>query len=196
MAHWPPVRLPQLPSHWSGSRTVALILVLSLLASTELRLYWTSLPCLISSRTIWSEWTWPRWSSFGLMQNVLWAHSRNPQFFGFSCDTIIAIMELDWYCTGVLGMQQQSCWGALWFFKRPQVSPLERQRNRQQDIWCIITNTRANRVAIVSSLITKIFNPCKYWTVTTQPSVYMSSESVFIRILCQSFIVQQLFDSY
>ncbi len=61
-------------------------------------------------------------------------------------------MELDWYCTGVSGMRQQSCWGILWFFKRPQVSPLEKQRNWQHDIWCIITNTWANRVVIVRYL--------------------------------------------
>ncbi len=30
-------------------------------------------------------------------------------------------------------------------------------------------NIQAHRVVIVSSIITKIFNPSKYWTVTTQP---------------------------
>ncbi len=64
-------------------------------------------------------------------------------------------MELDWYCTGAVGMKQQSCWGALWFFKRPQVSPMEKQRNWQHVIWCLITNTWANRVAIVNSVITR-----------------------------------------
>jgi hypothetical protein len=34
-----------------------------------------------------------------------------------------------------------------------------------------IANTQANRIAIVSSLISKIFNPCKHWKVTIQPSV-------------------------
>jgi hypothetical protein len=61
-AHWPPVWLPQLLSHLSGSRTVPWLLVLRLLASAELLLYWTSLPPLIISRTIWSEWTRSRWS--------------------------------------------------------------------------------------------------------------------------------------
>jgi hypothetical protein len=50
---------------------------------------------------------------------------RNPYFPDYSHDTIMAIMEFDWYCTGMLGMKQQSCWGILWFFKRPQVSPLK-----------------------------------------------------------------------
>jgi hypothetical protein len=72
------------------------------------------------------------------------------------------------------------------------VSPLEKQRNGQHDIWCLITNTWANRVVIGSSVITKIFNPCKYWTVTTQPSVTCS---VFIHFHCKfSFTVPQLFD--
>ncbi len=48
-----------------------------------------------------------------------------------------------------------NCWGVLWFFKRQQVSLLEKQRNRQHDIWCLITNTWPNRVAAVSSVITR-----------------------------------------
>ncbi len=105
-------------------------------------------------------------------------------------------MKLDLYCTWVLGMKQQSCRGVLWFFKRSQVSPLEKQRNWQHDIWCLITSTWANRVAIVSYAITKIFKSCKYWMVTTRPSVYMFSELVFVFICCQfSVIVHLLFDS-
>ncbi len=80
-------------------------------------------------------------------------------------------------------------------FKRPQVSPLKEQRKRQHDILCLITNTWANRAAIVSSVITKIFNPCKYQMVTTQPSVYLFSESVLVFIHYQfSFIVHLLFN--
>jgi hypothetical protein len=93
-------------------------------------------------------------------------------------------MELNCYCTGVLGMKQQSCWGGLWFFKRPWILLLEKQRNRQYDIWCLITNAWANRVAIVSSVITKIFNPCKHWMVTIQPSVlYVQWISVYLYLL-------------
>jgi hypothetical protein len=103
-------------------------------------------------------------------------------------------MKLDWYCTGVLGMKQQSCWGVLWFFKRPRVSPLERQRNRQHDIWCLITNTGTNRGEIVCSLITKIFNPCKHWTVTIQPSVlyvqWISVYSYFLPVFSCSSVVR------
>ncbi len=35
------------------------------------------------------------------------------------------------------------------------MSPLEKQRNRQHDIWCLITNIWENRVAIGSSVITR-----------------------------------------
>ncbi len=59
-AHWPPVWLPRLLSHWSGSQTVPLTLVMRLLASAELLLYWTSLSRLNVLRTIWYEWTRPR----------------------------------------------------------------------------------------------------------------------------------------
>ncbi len=113
-----------------------LTLVLRLVASAELRLYRTSLPSLIVSRTIWFEWTRPRWSTFGL-----------------------------------ISMRQKSCCGVLWFFKRPLVSLLDKQRNPHCDVWFFIINIQANWVAIVSSVITKISNPCKYWTVTIQPIV-------------------------
>ncbi len=43
----PPILQPQLLSHGSGNQTVPLTLVLRLLASAELWLYWTSLPRLI-----------------------------------------------------------------------------------------------------------------------------------------------------
>ncbi len=52
-------------------------------------------------------------------------------------------------------MKQQSHWWVVWFFKRPHVSLLEKQRNWQHDIRCLITNTWENRVAIVSSIITR-----------------------------------------
>jgi magnesium-transporting ATPase (P-type) len=102
-------------------------------------------------------------------------------------------MKLDRYCTGVLGMRQQSCWGFLWLFKRRGDNPLKIQRIWQHDIWCIITNTRANRVAIVSSVITKILNPCKYWTVTTQAFVICSVNQCLFYSLPVFFIVNLLF---
>jgi hypothetical protein len=83
-------------------------------------------------------------------------------------------------------MKQQSCWGILWFFKRPQVRPLEKQRNWQHNIWCLRTNTWANRVANVSSVIRKILNPRKHWTVTIQPSVWYVQ---WISVYCCQFSV-------
>ncbi len=83
-------------------------------------------------------------------------------------------MEIGWYCTGMLSKRQQSCLGVLWFSKRPIVSLLEKQRNWHHDVWFLIINIQANRVAIESSVITKIFFPCKYWTVTDKPFVWHS----------------------
>jgi hypothetical protein len=50
-ARWPPVWLPRLLSHWSGSRVVPLTLVLRFLASTEL-LYSSTIP----ASPTWSSW--------------------------------------------------------------------------------------------------------------------------------------------
>ncbi len=57
----------------------------------------------------------PTWSSWepsdlsgdqgdplGLLQDVFWVLSRNPQIPDYFCDSIIVIMDLDWLCTGVL----------------------------------------------------------------------------------------------
>jgi hypothetical protein len=95
-------------------------------------------------------------------------------------------MELDWYCTGATGMKQKSCWGVLWFFKRPQVTLLEKQRNWQHDICCLITNTWVNRVAIVSSAITRYLTLANIgWSPFTLQYLFVFSASVFNRICCQ-----------
>jgi hypothetical protein len=87
----------------------------------------------------------------------------------------------------------------------------EKKRNRQHDIWCLITNAWANYVAIVSSAITNIFNLCKHWTDTIQPSVfcvqwisvysylslvfcYCSSVLFDFHLLCSVFVRFALFD--
>ncbi len=68
-------------------------------------------------------------------------------------------MELDWYCTDMLKMRHQ-CWcGLLWIFKRLLVSLLGRQRSPHQNVWFLIFNIQANRVAIVSTIITKDIYP-------------------------------------
>jgi hypothetical protein len=38
----------------------------------------------------------------GLKQNVPWAHSRNPQYHGYSHDTVSVIVGFNQYCTGLL----------------------------------------------------------------------------------------------
>ncbi len=43
------------------------------------------------------------------------------------------------------------------YFKKLLMSPLGRQRNPRQNIWLLIVNIQEYRIAIVSSVITKIF---------------------------------------
>ncbi len=65
-------------------------------------------------------------------------------------------------------------------FQEATSEPTEKAKNWHHDIWCLIANTQANRVAIVNSAITKIFNPCKHWTVKIQHSVlYVQWISVY-----------------
>jgi hypothetical protein len=87
-------------------------------------------------------------------------------------------MELDWYCTDIIEMRHQCWYRLLWIFKRLLASPLGRQRSPHQSVWFLILNIQANRVAIVSSVITKIFNPSKYRTVTIQLRLNKTSWSV------------------
>jgi hypothetical protein len=64
-------------------------------------------------------------------------------------------------------------------------SLLEKQKGSCLHIRCHSFNTWANRVATVSSVITKIFNPCEYWTVMAQPSVYLFSVySYLLPVFC------------
>ncbi len=60
-------------------------------------------------------------------------------------------MVLDWYCTVVFGMRQQSCWGSM-VFQEATSEPMKRQRKHV--IWRLTTNTWTNRAGIVSSVIT------------------------------------------
>ncbi len=106
-----------------------------------------------------------------------------PQSTGY----IIVIMELNWYFTGAVGMKQQSCWGVLWFFKRLQVSPLEKQRNWQHDTWCLTTNIWANRAAIVSSIITRYVTLTKIGQSPFNLQICLCSVEQFSHIRCQFF---------
>jgi hypothetical protein len=62
-------------------------------------------------------------------------------------------MELDWYCTRGDWYEARTLLGILWFFKRPQMILIEKQRIRKHDISSLITNTFANRVAIDRPMI-------------------------------------------
>ncbi len=91
--------------------------------------------------------------------------------------------------TGVIGMKQQSCWG-VWFFKRPQVSPLAKQGNWQHDSWCLITSTWAKRVAVVNSVITIYLTLANIgWSLFTLQYIIMFSTSV---CNCYQFICYYL----
>ncbi len=69
-----------------------------------------------------------------------------------------------------LGMRPHRVLGSPWFFQRAISEPAGRKWNSAARLLMPYELTHEqNRVAIVSSVITKIFNPCKYWTVTIQP---------------------------
>jgi hypothetical protein len=72
----------------------------------ELQLYQSSLPQL----TVWGPSDLSELGQddpLGLLQDVPSALIRNLKIPYYSRDTIIAIMELDWYCTDMLEMRQQ-----------------------------------------------------------------------------------------
>ncbi len=106
---------------------------------------------------------------------------------GYSRDSIIAIMELDLHCTDMLDMRHQGWWGLYGFFKRLLMSPPGRQRNPRQNIWFLMINIQANRVAMVSSVITKIFKQCKHWTVTIQPLSGNTQTIMCLFVHCQFY---------
>jgi hypothetical protein len=82
-------------------------------------------------------------------------------------------------------------------FKRPQVSLLGKQRNRQHVMWCLITNTWATRVAIVSSVITRYLTLVNIRQSRFNLQICLCSVNQFHCIGCQfSAIVYQLSDSH
>ncbi len=112
-------------------------------------------------------------------------------------------MELDWYFTDMLEMRHH-CWcGILWVFKRLLVSPRGRQGSPHQSAWFLMVNIKANRVAIVSFVITKIFTLASigqsqfnffwmtlFWSVLV---LFITSFSCSIFVQFHAFVV--LFDS-
>jgi hypothetical protein len=83
-----------------------------------------------------------------------------------------------------VGMKQQSCWGVLWISKRSQVSPLENAKKRQHDIWCLIINILANRVVIVSFVITRYSTLSSTSQSIFPQGLFMFSASVFDQYCC------------
>jgi hypothetical protein len=58
-------------------------------------------------------------------------------------------------------------------------------------------NIQADRVVIVSSLIAKIFNPSKSWTITIRPHLNDTLVySVLIIVKCQLFAVRLLYSAF
>jgi hypothetical protein len=65
------------------------------------------------------------------------------------------------------------------------VSPLEKQRNRQHDICCLVTNTWANRVAIVSFVTTRYLFLTNIGQSLFNLQICLCSGKQFNRIRCQ-----------
>ncbi len=59
-----------------------------------------------------------------------------------------------------VAMKQQSC-GGFFGFQRATSEPAGKEGNLQHDIWCLVTNTWANRVVIVYCVITIYLTPAK-----------------------------------
>ncbi len=127
-----------------------LALSLRLLVSAELCSSWPASPAW-SSRELSDLRGLDQGDPLGLLQDVPWALGRNPLNPNYSRDTIIAIMELDWFCTGVLKVSHVCylkgfCELLSWVSTKALVG-----------LRCLTINNQANRVAIVSSVITRIF---------------------------------------
>jgi hypothetical protein len=100
-------------------------------------------------------------------------------------------MDLDWYCTDMLKVWHQCQCVLLWTF-----SSLKRQGSPHQYIRFHMFNIQANRFVIVSSAITKIFNPiASGW----QPQFNLFWMTLFLIsaciVYCQLFLVRLLFVS-
>jgi hypothetical protein len=100
-------------------------------------------------------------------------------------------MELDWFCTCVLKVRHQYLMRAFMNYSACWRS----QKGSHLHIKCPTFNTQANRVAIFCSVITKIFNRCKYWMVTFQPYTSVLILCLLIIYHFQLLIVQLLFSA-
>jgi hypothetical protein len=86
-------------------------------------------------------------------------------------------MELDWLCIGELKVSH------LCYMKGFYELLSWLGNEALVGIKCLTINTRANRVVVVSSVITRIFlTLCKCWTVTFQP---ISIKTLVICLCCE-----------
>jgi hypothetical protein len=108
----------------------------------------------------------------------------------------MAIIDLDWHCTGILKVRHPCLmwtfmnYSACWRSKKVLVST--------SDVTPLIS--RQNRVVIVSSVIAKILNPSKCWTVTIKPFwmtlLLISAHCYYLLpVICCFIFVQCLFAS-
>jgi hypothetical protein len=113
-----------------------------------------------------------------------------------TCNLLATLVTLSlqlWKVTGkrsdMIDMSHQSWWGLLWIFQKGTCEPAGKAKKPSSWHWFLIINIQSNMVAIVSSIITKIFNPRKYWMVTIQPFIKTLRNSVSVL-----FIASLLFD--
>jgi hypothetical protein len=69
-------------------------------------------------------------------------------------------MEFDWCCTGWLLRSNKAASG-FFGFQKTTSEPAGKEGSLKHDIWCLITNTWANRVVIVNSVITRYLTLAK-----------------------------------
>jgi hypothetical protein len=167
---------------------VPLTLVLRLLASDELRLYLTSLPHLIISRTIWSEWTRSRWSPLACCRMSLECIVGTviSRLFSWHCPCNYGIqLLLHW----VVGMKQQNCQSILWVSKGHDWAFW---KGRKPTAWHLMPHNKHLGKQGCNLLFHnhKIFNPRKSRLVNFHPSVlFMNNCIQFCIATCCQFII-------
>jgi hypothetical protein len=78
-------------------------------------------------------------------------------------------------------------------FQKATCEPAGKAKNPSSEcsMFHIVINIQADRFAMVSSVITKIFNPSKYWMVTNQ--LLLNDTLLISACIVQFFFVQCLF---
>ncbi len=150
----------------------------------------TSLPRLIVSRTIWSEWTRPRWSP------LAWCRMSIEHIVG-TCNLLATLVTLPlqlWNLTGTaLGVRHGVTKGAVGsqdFSKGHEWACLRNIEFGSTTSDASWTNTQAKQGC--NCPFTKIFNTCNYRMVMIQPFCKTLNHSVPVLFIA-SFIVLLLF---